>query len=843
MQHLSVDTDIDVDALLPDSLRTAGTSAYINGIPLHLFADHLQDGDYVQFADDRPIIPAYPRAALFRRWPGLAVFALDIPTADLFPMPEGQQAALEHTLRFFHDACDVRCTLLGHHLTVAQPALIMSRVRGEILIHVPCRIPATRGQVAEALALLPDWQDANRIHDTGMLSGDAPIFLARDVYESRQTWHVIPVPYMLRLFTLWPVNEEVLRHTDDLPAPPHLHVCRQSTPRHGFVHVFQHRVIAEAHSMLQINIRLDIAPGGLRHKPAREFLTDPQAPAQAVCEQRLGVVQQAIAARASLGCKADHFGTPRPETLQIKPEDLDLIVDRVYLAVAGTMAGTAGPEDERYTVFDAEGQIQIRTFRRGQRIEWLLADILRNAHRAVRVVQQLTVPIYGYPEPQFVLTLVGAPIGWQAVPVDCRHMGLGVCTINLQPFMGWRDIGLSLRATRPDLPCCQQTGDAFLEALAESRLTLRDAHMPQSDPLRAQLDQLQWLFVTVRPPVPAIPVDSDPEEQTATNQGERVWPRPHTGTEHRHGGQEEGAISIQPTSAPASTLPGQALQVPTPLGRRTIDKAKGSKSENAACTGSRRTLSLTALLPAPEPGWLHGINSAMLEQALAAHRLSNLHTFFWDVKGVTLPVQALWASLPVWDKSSPVSAIYIFTDGSYCPNSETAAWATVVIALQQAQVVKVGVLAGLVKHSLGRGAYDGEAEALLHARAIALANRPVQAFIGSDCASALAATHAFCALPTEDPAVRGAAGLAFASATHGQSVQCMKVEAHAGCLFNETADNIAKAIARHKDESALTPVTDTLNLAAKEGLLERAWLLGQDPAGPAEAASILQLRR
>ena len=765
--HASVDTDVDVAALLPDRLRTAGTVAYINGVPSHLFADYLQDGDYVHFADDRPIIPAYPRAALFRRWPGLSVFALDVPTVEMFPLPVEQEAALEHIMGFLRDACDARQTLLGHHLPFAQPALVMSRIRGELLIYVPCRIPATSGQVAEALALLPEWQDASRIQDTGMLSGDAPIFLARDVYESRQTWHIIPVPYMLRLFTLWPVNEEVLRQTEDLPAPPHLRVSRQPTPSHGHVHFFHHRT-TEGLSMLQLHARITSISSEPGTAGAGVTYAGHQAPAQAVCEQRLTAKQNALAMGVSSGCRADHFGASRPEELQLKPDDLDLVVDRVYLAAARTMAGPAGPEDERYTVFDTAAQIQIRTYRRDQRIEWLLADILRHAPRTVRVIQRLTVPVYGYPEPQFVLTAVAAPTGWQAVPVDCRSLGLGVCTVELQPLTGWREIGLSLRVTRPDLPSCQQTGEAFLEALADARLILRDAYRPQTDPIRAQLDQLQWLFVAERPPVPPVPSASDSDDRTVEQRKEQQG---HSSLLQPGNPVQGGVVAaacdlIAP--APRISPSGQTLPIPTPLGRRCIDATHGIRPSKTVDSEPRKILHLATLLPEPEPGWLHGVNSDMLEHALEAHSLSRLHTHFWDVTGITLPVLALWSSLPAWDEHSPVSALYIFTDGSYCPNTETAAWAVVVVALQQTHIVKVGVQAGFVRQSMGRGAYDGETEALLHARAIALANRPVPAFIGSDCASALAATHAFCALPAEDPVVRGAAGLAFASAAHGQ---------------------------------------------------------------------------
>ena len=399
--------------------------------------------------------------------------------------------------------------------------------------------------------------------------------------------------------------------------------------------------------------------------------------------------------------------------------------------------------------------------------------------------------------------------------------------MNVSPSSRWEDIGQHLLVTRPDSPSCISTGERFLELLAESRMILRDAYRPQVNPLQTRPSQLQFLFVQELPPAPPIPSDDEDVGQPTTDAdpaGEGFEP----GIGHAVQGDDVseglGMSTVPGTTAPAPA--GPTWEVPTPFGVRTF--VRNHKEPQTRSMPERRILELASCVPEPRSGWFHGINKAMLSSAVGAHRLCCLHKHFHALPDITMPVRALWASLHFWDQRLPTEALYIFTDGSFCPSTGIASWAVVVTALQNARVVRVGVLAGKVRQPLNRGAYDGEAEALLHARAIAFASCPVPAFIGSDCASALAATHAACALHENDAVVRGAAGLAFISASHGQSVQCLKVEAHAGCLFNEAADNIAKAIARSGHDFDLHARDECLYLAAAEGLLERAWVLGTD---------------
>ena len=402
VRHVSVDADVDVLSLLPEGLQRTDIIAYINGIPAQLFGDSLQDGDLVSFEVDSPTLPALPRAALFRRWPCLSPFALDFATQDLFPVPADADLALEHAFNFVEHACEIRRTQLGHFLPVSQPALVISRVRGELLVHIHCRIPATTAQVSEALQRLPEWVDVHDLHDTGMLSGDAPIFLARDAHEARHHWHIVPVPYMLRLFLLWPVNEEVVSQTHRLTAPPHLTVSRSQRPQHGTVHNFLHRQTPEGVSLLQTQWELgksssvqDLAQP-LQHNSAAETSD---------------VLQCAAAGRAYVGCRADHLLVQSQVPPIFYPEELSVAIDRpLFAAARNVQTPLAGPDDMRYTVFDTVNQIRIRTYRPGLRVEWLIADLLRATPRAVRAVQQLSVPVYGFPEPQFVLTSLMPPL-------------------------------------------------------------------------------------------------------------------------------------------------------------------------------------------------------------------------------------------------------------------------------------------------------------------------------------------------------------------------------------------------------------------------------------------------
>ena len=858
----AVDSDVDILDLIPEDLRRREVKIFINGIPEHLFHGGLQDGDLVLFTQEPASIVALPRAAIFRRWPALAVLALDILTTDFFPVAQQAELAQAQVLRAVEIAIDVRRTQLGHHLNIAQPVLIFSRIRGEIVMYIHCRLPATRGQVEEALSLIPEWKDAHRLVDTGMMSGEAPIFLAQDSFEARQCWHLVPVPYMLRLFLLWPTNEEAVLQTSDLPAPPHLFVSGCEGPAHGHVHEFRRRSLREGTSLAHIRLRQPRARQppcdqiAAQASPARVELcrrehglaTEAVAPDHFTSHVSVPVLQNALRQGGTLGCRLDHLRVDPLPSVQLMPHDLEIATDRAFLAVVRAARPTQGGDFEvRYTIFDPDEQITIRTHQPGQRIEWLIADILNSSPKAVRAIQQLTTPVWGFPVPQFARTFEDSPAGSLAIPVDCRGAGLGVCTIYVPRLMPWSQLGNLLSTKQAETRHCQGTGDVVLDALHAQRLSLRDAHHLLQDPIASPLPHLQFIFVNIRPPTPEVPLSS-----ASSTAGSARCPNTTADDEPAQpagGPDRQQSENTERTSHATGPLHGVAelpdspvrkhasVEVPTPFGTRRMPR-QAKSSEGHLAKPPRTTVNLSDCVPVPQPGWGHLVTADMIQYAVEGHQLQRLHRNFHQVEGITLPVQCLWASLRVWDAEATVEALYIFTDGSFCPCTGLAAWAVVVLALQGGHVVRVGVVADKVEGPHARGAYDGEAEALLHARAVAFAQRPTPAFIGSDCASALAATHAACEIPHNDLVVKGTAGLAFASAASGQHVQCLKVQAHDGCLFNEAADNIAKAIARTGSNYGLAPSGEAFHLAVSERLFEGAWILGRDARVQAQLPSV-----
>ena len=67
-------------------------------------------------------------------------------------------------------------------------------------------------------------------------------------------------------------------------------------------------------------------------------------------------------------------------------------------------------------------------------------------------------------------------------------------------------------------------------------------------------------------------------------------------------------------------------------------------------------------------------------------------------------------------------------------------------------------------------------------------------------------------------------GLAYLAEGKGAHITRHKVEAHSGCAFNEMADSLVKAIARHGGELALAPCHDHLVCSVKDRTAQWAWL-------------------
>ena len=191
-----------------------------------------------------------------------------------------------------------------------------------------------------------------------------------------------------------------------------------------------------------------------------------------------------------------------------------------------------------------------------------------------------------------------------------------------------------------------------------------------------------------------------------------------------------------------------ACVVPTPFGRRQLPSARlpdHVASEEPNCTaqdasghlpteGAPARLMLHDLLPAPASGLGFGLTPDMLDFLLHEHVLSALPQHLPPLPDLEPCSVDGWGCLPIWDRLSHIQALYLFTDGSFFPGSTCAGWAVVALGLCQNRVVRLGFCHGTC---VGTSAYDGELRALAHARAIALASRPVSTVVASDCLSAL----------------------------------------------------------------------------------------------------------
>ena len=653
LRHVSIDSDHLPEAFLEEAEIAAGARAYVNGVPARAMAGTLQDGDYVLLTTASHSVPALPRAALFRTWPHTDLLAVDFATTDLFPLPEDMGHAFEQIHDGVARACEARFVLIGRAYAHSQTALVHSRIRGEIQLHINCRIPASAAQVEEALALLPEWQDARTVHDTGMMSGDAPIFMAQDIFESRERWHLIPVPYFLRLFLLWPVNEQLVQLADSLPAPPHLQVNAMQQSRHGTVHHFHPRDLTDSHSLLQ-----------LASTPKKESSSPYEESSPA----------DALSRPATLGRKANHFQTAiRPMTsLRLVPSEFDEVVDRVFLNVALQMAPRAPAEIEtRFTVFDPIFQTRVLTHQPGRRWEWTLLAVLRATARPIRTIQRLSEPIWGFPEPQLVVTFDTTPPDHVAIPVDGRPLGNAICTVHLGPRATWETLGQILQQTMPETRDCRGIGDRFLSVLRDGHLLLSDANRPLADPLPDRLFLSQFLTPHVRPRTPPIPASLTVSEP-ATEPNEIPHPE---------------AIDVSSAAAPAleaATDEPRPLNcsVPTPHGRRTI-AAAGRRPETAKVSTARPScLALERLIPPPAPGIAFGVLPEICAHALHEHTWECLAQDL-DALFEVLPVaRAGWKALPPYRKDQPLQACYFYTDGSFYADRQAGGWSVVVLGLQ-----------------------------------------------------------------------------------------------------------------------------------------------------------------
>ena len=205
--------------------------------------------------------------------------------------------------------------------------------------------------------------------------------------------------------------------------------------------------------------------------------------------------------------------------------------------------------------------------------------------------------------------------------------------------------------------------------------------------------------------------------------------------------------------------PKHRVQVPTPLGRRTLAHPAKADNLDAAAdrTGSNslhrqgpepvrpspRQLELEQLLSRPKTHVAWAVNDDIVTSCLADHLLHNLHTTLEPLASEFQPFTIAWRQLPVWDRTTRLEELCIYTDGSFFPHRKQATWALVVIGRIGGVFYRIGFHAGPVRaaHCAELSAYQGEVEALMHAAAIVCANPGPLPYIGCDCSAALLAVQ------------------------------------------------------------------------------------------------------
>ncbi|CAE7333131.1 unnamed protein product [Symbiodinium microadriaticum] len=246
--------------------------------------------------------------------------------------------------------------------------------------------------------------------------------------------------------------------------------------------------------------------------------------------------------------------------------------------------------------------------------------------------------------------------------------------------------------------------------------------------------------------------------------------------------------------------------VPTPLGRRRLcggsGKATGARQQTGdgdlhPPPGSRVTISLADGLPSPDTGIGFGLTPDMLDFLLQDHGLHNLTR-----------------DLPRHYTSSLMAHSF--------HTHKQAGWSVVALGPCSGRIVRIGFLCGTCP---GLSAFDGELCALVHARAIALAHRPLPVAIASDCTSALQVAFGSADFGHKDASARALAGLALASTAFLQCVMPLHIRSHTGCVLNDIADALAKGAARGVIPVDTLMAAETFWAGVRERVCDWVWLL------------------
>ena len=346
------------------------------------------------------------------------------------------------------------------------------------------------------------------------------------------------------------------------------------------------------------------------------------------------------------------------------------------------------------TVFDPLFHVRVLPYSAAQRVEWAMAAILQATPRAVKSIQQLESTVYGYPEPQFVLSFVEAADRHYAVPVDCRGVGGGICTIHIAPAMRWGQLARAIRDAPNDVSACNEAGNTITTAHEAHRLHMHNAHGPLHSPLPMDPLLLQWIFAVIRPPTPPMPADSSCSlgEDNAGN-GDRAS-EAGKGAEDSHP-HVDPSVGAEPSGSGSRAGPSlaarDAVSVATPMGRRNLPPAPRAEHHD------------TPLLPECHlriaAQHLSNEKSKLFQHDCLG--LANLHRDTRRIQPLHASTAAALRTLPCWDSTKTSDAARIFTDGSYQSETGNAAWAFCVLVRQDQEWRFGGFASGRIDPSDG----------------------------------------------------------------------------------------------------------------------------------------------
>ena len=266
--------------------------------------------------------------------------------------------------------------------------------------------------------------------------------------------------------------------------------------------------------------------------------------------------------------------------------------------------------------------------------------------------------------------------------------------------------------------------------------------------------------------------------------------------------------------------PAVIRSIPTPLRRG---------HPQAVCPVLSRTeIRLADHIASPTTAIALGVDSTMIHFCLESHGIEAFSRHLPHSPRVTSRLHQIWDSLPTTDSVCSIDELFLFTDGSFDPQTGACGWAVVALARCASQVCRVGASWGPARPVLnGTGAFHAELEALLHAEAFAAALPVRLTHISSDCSSALQVGSGFAATQPSEKVGRACLGLQVLAVSTGRCSRHHKVMAHTDCIPNEIADGLAKCAVF--EDSAYPGVSchDQFWAAVHEGTLEWLWLTSQ----------------